>query len=53
MSLLSTVDDKRTFAVPAGQELILVMPDIPQDARILRTLDDLSEAINVIDPETF
>jgi hypothetical protein len=53
MSLLSGVEDKRHFPVPEGQEFMLANTDLTEDERKLRTLDDLSEAINLIDPETF
>lgn len=53
MSLLTTATDRRHTAVPEGQEFILDHPELPTEERTLRTLDDLSEAINLIDPETF
>ena len=53
MSLLTDVADKRHTAVPEGSEFILDNAEIPMDERVLKTLDDLSEAINLIDPETF
>jgi len=53
MSLLTGVDDKRHFPVPDGSEFMLSSADLSEDERKLRTLDDLSEAINLIDPETF
>lgn len=53
MSLLTDVEDKRNFSVPEGREFVLDMPAVPHEERVLRTLDDLSEAINLIDPETF
>ena len=53
MSLLSNVSDKRHTAVPAGHEFILDHSGLPLEERTLKTLDDLSEAINLIDPETF
>ena len=53
MSLLATVKDKRHFAVPEGQEFLLSGDGMPAEERTLKTLDDLSEAINLIDPETF
>ena len=53
MSLLDGVTDKRHFAVPAGSEFILANTALPDDEKVLHTLDDLSEAINLIDPETF
>lgn len=53
MSLLEGVADKRNFQVPAGKEFILSDERIPEEDRVLRSLDDLSEAINLIDPETF
>ena len=54
MSLLTTVEDKRHFQVPAGKEFILSTPDLPEaEQQKLASLDDLSEAISLIDPETF
>ncbi len=53
MSLLDGVTDKRHFAVPQGSEFALDNPALPEEERVLHTLDDLSEAINLIDPETF
>ncbi len=53
MSLLANVEDKRHFPVPEEQEFVLSNPELPEEERTLRTLDDLSEAINLIDPETF
>ena len=53
MSILSNVADKRHFQVPEGQEFILSDESLSQEDRVLRSLDDLSEAINLIDPETF
>ena len=53
MSLLTNVEDKRHFIVPAGKEFVLANPDLSEEERTLRSLDDLSEAINLIDPETF
>lgn len=53
MSLLDNVQDKRHQAVPAGSEFVLSDPNLTDEERTLRTLDDLSEAINLIDPDTF
>jgi hypothetical protein len=53
MSLLEGVTDKRHFAVPKGQEFILANTTLPEEDKVLWSLDDLSEAINLIDPETF
>ncbi|MBU6389866.1 hypothetical protein KGQ71_05130 [Patescibacteria group bacterium] len=53
MSLLTNVKDKRHFSVPKGQEFVLDNPDLPEEERTLTTLDELSEAINLIDPDTF
>lgn len=53
MAILANVEDKRHFPVPKGSEFILDNPDLPVEEKTLRTLDDLSEAINLIDPETF
>ena len=53
MSILAEADDKRNFAVPQGQEFVLSDNTLPEEDKVLRTLDDLSEAINLIDPETF
>jgi hypothetical protein len=53
MSILDGAADKRHFPVPTGQEFVLDNPELPAEERTLRTLDDLSEAINLIDPETF
>ena len=39
--------------VPAGKEFVLTNEELKPEERTLRTLDDLSEAINLIDPETF
>jgi hypothetical protein len=41
------VEDKRNWQVPDGQMFQLV------SGQELKSLDDLSEAINLIDPETF
>lgn len=51
-SLLTGIADKRHFAVPPGREFVLAGEGDPEE-RTLRTLDDLSEAINLCDPETF
>lgn len=53
MGLLTNVEDKRNFPVPEGQEFTINNNDLPEDERVLSTLDDLSETINLIDPETF
>ena len=53
MSILEGKEDKRHVAVAAGQEFILDNSELPMEERKLYTLDDLSEAINLIDPETF
>jgi hypothetical protein len=53
MGLLDKVEDKRHFPVPQGQEFVLDNPALPVEERTLRSLDDLSEAINLIDPDTF
>lgn len=53
MALLEGVSDKRNFPVPQGQEFVLADSSLPEEDRVLKTLDDLSEAINLIDPETF
>lgn len=53
MGLLTNVEDKRNFPVPEGQEFTINNQDLPEDERVLSTLDDLSETINLIDPETF
>jgi hypothetical protein len=53
MSILTNVKDKRNFSVPEGQEFKLADPNMSEEDRTLHTLDDLSEAINLIDPETF
>ena len=47
MSLLDGVEDKRHFQVSADQEFKL------NDGEVLKSLDDLSEAINLIEPELF
>lgn len=53
MGLLTNAEDKRHTPVPAGQEFVLNNTELDEDERTLRSLDDLSEAINLIDPETF
>jgi len=53
MSILSNVKDKRHFQVGKGQEFMLDNAELPMEERKLTTLDELSEAINLIDPETF
>lgn len=50
---MDNVEDKRHFPVPKGKEFILNDPDLPEEEATLRTLDDLSEAVNLMDPETF
>lgn len=47
MSILDGVDDKRNFRVSEEQAFIL------PGGQKLYSLDDLSEAINLIDPDTF
>jgi hypothetical protein len=47
MPIPASVQDKRNYAVPEEQAFVLA------NGEQLRTLDDLSEAINLIDPETF
>lgn len=47
MSILEGVEDKRNFKVPAGKEFVL------SNGEKLSTLDQLSEAINLIEPEVF
>jgi len=47
MAIPSDVQDKRHFAVSEDQAFVLA------NGEKLFTLDDLSEAINLIDPETF
>lgn len=53
MSILVGVTDKRDYPVPDGQEFILDDPNLPEHERRLKTLDNLSEAINLIEPEVF
>jgi len=53
MSILTDVQDKRHFSVPEGQEFIINDNNLPAENRTLHTLDELSEAINLIEPETF
>jgi hypothetical protein len=43
----------RHHPVPEEKAFILDNPSLPDDECRLRTLDDLSEALNLIDPETF
>lgn len=43
----------RHHPVLAGQEFVLDNPKSPEAERTLRTLDDLGEAINLIDPDVF
>ncbi len=47
MSILTGVEDKRHFQVTEEQSFRL------NDGEVLRSLDDLSEAINLIEPELF
>jgi hypothetical protein len=47
MSIPASAPDKRHYQVPEGKEFQLV------SGEILKSLDDLSEAINLIDPEVF
>lgn len=47
MPIPTEVEDKRNWRVPDGSSFQLV------SGQELWTLDDLSEAINLIDPETF
>ncbi len=47
MSIPADVEDKRHWQVPSGNSFQLVI------GQELKSLDDLSEAINLIDPETF
>lgn len=47
MSLLDGVEDKRNFKVPEDKAFVL------STGEKLLTLDELSEAINLIEPETF
>ena len=47
MSLLSGVEDKRNFKVSEAQAFVM------SDGQILQSLDELSEAINLIEPEVF
>lgn len=47
MPIPADVEDKRHWQVPDGQSFHLV------SGQELKSLDDLSEAINLIDPETF
>lgn len=53
MSILAGVTDKRDYPVPEGQEFVLDDPNLPEHERRLKTLDNLSEAINLIEPEVF
>jgi hypothetical protein len=53
MPLLSGVDEKRHFPVPRGKEFLLDTTSLTEDEKTLYSLDDLSEALNLIDPETF
>jgi hypothetical protein len=47
MPIPTDVEDKRHWQVPNGNSFQLV------NGQELKSLDDLSEAINLIDPETF
>lgn len=47
MAIPTEVEDKRSWKVPEGQSFKLVT------GQELWSLDDLSEAINLIDPDTF
>jgi hypothetical protein len=47
MSILDGVEDKRNFRVPDDKSFKLC------NGQVLFTLDELSEAINLIDPGTF
>lgn len=47
MAILDGVEDKRNFTVPADKEFVLA------NGEKLRTLDQLSEAINLIEPDVF
>lgn len=47
MSILDGVEDRRNFKVPEEKAFIL------RSGEQLRSLDELSEAINLIEPETF
>ena len=47
MSLLSGVEDKRNFRVSEDQAFIM------SDGQKLQSLDELSEAINLIEPDVF
>lgn len=51
--VLSGVQDIRHFQVPDEKAFIIANDQLPDEERKLLTLDDLSEAINLIDPETF
>ena len=53
MGLLTTVDDKRHYRVAEGQQFVLDTADMPAEEKTLWSLDDLSEAINLIDQDTF
>ena len=53
MSILDAADDKRHCPVPKGKEFVLDNPSLPLEERTLCSLDDLSEAIGLIDLETF
>ena len=54
-SLFGSVEnaDPRHHPVPKGQEFVLDNPNLPDDERTLRTLDNFSDAINLIDPDVF
>jgi len=47
------VDQWRHFPVPEGTEFVLDNPELTPSERTIRTLDEMSEAINLIDPDTF
>jgi hypothetical protein len=53
MGLLQGVEDKRHFHVPEGQQFVLDNAQLPVEEKTLWSLDDLSEAINLIDQDTF
>jgi len=52
MSILDGIEDKRNFPVPEGSEFILDGPDYWGDDRVIKSLDDLFEVLNLIEPET-
>jgi len=53
MSLLDSAADKRHCPVPKGQEFIIDNPNVSLKDRTLCSLDQLSEAISLIDLDTF